>query len=103
MPRGPCWCDDQSCRVLQRLARSAQLRRTRTAAELMLLLYSVMLVTGWAGVVLGVVGSVIEIGGRREGPWHAGAVFRDLAGLAGNEFCLLDASPQGRALGRPLR
>src|SRR5258707_9521434 len=102
MPRGPCWCDDQSCRVLQRLARSAQLRRTRTAGELMLLLYSVKLLTVWAVVVLGVVGSVIEIGGRREGAWLVGAVILALAGLAGIGFFLRGRSSWRRALARPI-
>src|SRR5262245_57222752 len=48
-----------------------QLRGTRTAAELILLIYSVMLVAVWAVVVLGVVVLVIEIGGvaKARGSW----------------------------------
>ena len=78
------------------------MRRTRTAAELMLLLYSVMLVTVWAVVVLGVVGSVIEIGGRREGAWLVGAVILALAGLGGIGFFLRARSSWRRALARPI-
>ena len=68
----------------------------------MLLLYSVMLVTVWAVVVLGVVGSVIEIGGRREGAWLVGAVILALAGLAGIGFFLRARSSWRRALARPI-
>jgi hypothetical protein len=78
------------------------LRRTRTAAELILPIYSVMLVAVWAVVVLGAVGSVIEIGGRREGAWLVGAVILALAGLAGIGFLLRALSSWRRALARPI-
>jgi hypothetical protein len=79
-----------------------RLRRTRTGAELILLLYRAMLLAIWAVVVLGLVASIIEIGGRREGPWLDGAVILALGALATIGFFRRARTKWRRALACPI-
>jgi len=78
------------------------MRQTRTAAELILLLYRSMVAVIWAAVVLAVVASIIELGGHREGQWLDGAVIFALAALATIGVFRRGRANWRRALVRPI-
>ena len=78
------------------------MRRARTLAELILLLYRAMLLAIWVVAVLGVLVSIIEIGGGREGWWLDDGVILAVAGLASIGFFVRARSNWRRALARPI-